>query len=280
MLKSWLMGQFDYLAIGHITYDQSPAGGGTVGGTVAYAGRAAQALGCRTAVVTSAETGYNLAAALPGVAVHHVPAPQTTTFANHYNGAGRAQWLYGLAAPLGAGDIPPAWRRSAIVHLAPVAGEVDPEIIRLFTNSLVGLTPQGWLRRWDESGRVLPARWESAEAVLPLAAAVILSEEDLPDPAYLDLCRHYARLLVLTQGPAGCTVFLGGEARQFVAPAVVAQDLTGAGDIFAAAFLVRLLQTRGNPWEAAAFANEIAAASVTQNGLDAKIAHLETILQP
>ncbi len=273
------MGQFDYLAIGHITQDQT-ATGTAVGGTVAYAGRAARVLGCRTAVVTSAEEAYDLDAALPGVTVRHVPAPQTTTFANHYNGSGRQQWLYGQAAPLGAGDIPAAWRRSAIVHLAPVAGEVDPEIVRLFTNSLIGLTPQGWLRRRDETGRVWPTRWEAAEQVLPLAAAVIMSEEDLPDPAYLDLCRRYARLLVLTRGAAGCTVYLGDEARAFAAPAVAARDLTGAGDIFAAAFLVRLLQTRGNPWEAATFANGIAAESVTQTGLDAKMAHLASILQP
>jgi len=279
MLKSCLMGQFDYLAIGHITHDQT-ATGPAVGGTVAYAGRAAQILGCRTAIVTSARKEYDLEAALPGITVHHVPAQQTTTFANQYNGSDRQQWLYGLAAPLGADDIPAAWRRSAIVHLAPVAGEVDPEIIRLFTNSLVGLTPQGWLRRRDETGRVWPTRWHAAEAVLPLAAAVIMSEEDLPDAAYLEVCRQYARLLVLTRGPAGCTVFLGDEVRTFPAPVVAAQDLTGAGDIFAAAFLVRLLQTRGNPWEAATFANEIAAESVTQTGLDAKIAHLAAILQP
>jgi hypothetical protein len=279
MLKSWPMGQFDYLAIGHITHDQTPAGL-TVGGTVAYAGRAAQALGCRTAVVTSADERFDLQAALPGVAIHRVPAPQTTTFANHYNGAGRQQWLYGLAAPLAAGEIPRPWRRSAIVHLAPVAGEVDPAIIRLFTNSLVGLTPQGWLRRWDETGRVSPARWEAAEMVLPLAAAVIMSEEDLPEPTFLNLCRQHARLLVLTQGPAGCTVFLGDEMRSFPAPVVLAQDPTGAGDIFAAAFLIRLLLTRGNAWEAAIFANDIAAESLTQIGLDAKIAHLAATLQP
>jgi sugar/nucleoside kinase (ribokinase family) len=41
--------------------------------------------------------------------------------------------------------------------------------------------------------------------------------------------------------------------------------------VFAAAFLVRLYQTDGNPWEAARYANEIAARSVTQIGLDAKI---------
>jgi hypothetical protein len=279
MLKSALMAQYDYLAIGHITQDETAAGLVT-GGTVAYSGRAALALGCRAAVVTSAEESYDLAAALPGIAVHHVPAAHTTTFTNRYYPTGRQQWLHGVASPLSAADIPGDWRRSAIVHLGPVAAEVDPDVIRLFSNSLVGLTPQGWMRRWDETGRVSATRWAAAEAVLPLAAAVILSEEDLPDPAYLNHCRQHARLLVLTRGVSGCTVFLDGEVRDFPAPEVAVQDLTGAGDIFAAAFFIRLWQTRGNPWEAATFANEIASASVTQDGLDAKIALLETRLQP
>jgi sugar/nucleoside kinase (ribokinase family) len=44
-------------------------------------------------------------------------------------------------------------------------------------------------------------------------------------------------------------------------------DATGAGDIFAAAFFVRLNQTR-DPWEAARFATCLAAQSVTRVGLN------------
>jgi sugar/nucleoside kinase (ribokinase family) len=279
MLKSSPMTHVDYLAIGHITDDQTPEGA-TIGGTVAYSGRTALALGCRTAVVTSARASHDLAAALPSIAVHHVPATATTTFTNTYTPAGRQQRLHAVAAPLRAPDVPDAWRRSAIVHLAPVAAEVDPEMIRLFSNSLVGLTPQGWMRRWDEAGRVSATRWEGAEAYFPLAAAVILSDEDFPDDDYLGVCRQFARLLVVTQGPAGCTVYFGGETRAFQAPETTVRDLTGAGDVFAAAFLVRLFQTRGNPWEAAVFANEVASASVSQVGLAAKIARIEAVLQP
>ena len=47
--------------------------------------------------------------------------------------------------------------------------------------------------------------------------------------------------------------------------------MTGAGDIFAAAFLIRLLQTDGNPSEAARFANEAAAMSVSVEGLGEKL---------
>ncbi len=279
MLKSSAMTQVDYLAIGHVTDDQTPAGP-TTGGTVAYAGCTAQALGCRTAIVTSARASDELALTLPSLAVHCVPAAANTTFTNTYTPAGRRQRLHALAAPLRAGDVPAAWQRSAIVHLAPVAGEVDPGMIHLFGDSLVGLTPQGWMRRWDETGHVSATRWQGAATYFPLADAVILSEEDLPDVDYLDLCRQVARLLVVTQGPAGCTVYRGGESRSFPAPEVTARDLTGAGDVFAATFLVRLSQTRGNPWEAALFANQVAAASLTQVGLAAKIAHLAAVLQP
>jgi sugar/nucleoside kinase (ribokinase family) len=58
----------------------------------------------------------------------------------------------------------------------------------------------------------------------------------------------------------------GGAWRQIPAPNVEEVDATGAGDIFAAAFFIQLSQSR-NPWEAAAFANDIAAQSVTAPGL-------------
>jgi sugar/nucleoside kinase (ribokinase family) len=44
-------------------------------------------------------------------------------------------------------------------------------------------------------------------------------------------------------------------------------DATGAGDIFAAAFFIRLYKTR-DPWEAARFATLLASHSVTRVGLD------------
>ncbi|MEJ2752862.1 MAG: carbohydrate kinase family protein [Chloroflexota bacterium] len=83
--------------------------------------------------------------------------------------------------------------------------------------------------------------------------------------------RRYSKVLVMTQGPAGSIVYFGDEARSFPAPRVNAVDLTGAGDIYATAFLVRLYQTGGDPWEAGRFGNEIAARSVTATGLSNKM---------
>jgi sugar/nucleoside kinase (ribokinase family) len=51
-------------------------------------------------------------------------------------------------------------------------------------------------------------------------------------------------------------------------------DATGAGDIFAAAFFARRFQTR-DAWEAARFATNLAAYSVTRVGLQGIPTHKE-----
>jgi sugar/nucleoside kinase (ribokinase family) len=271
------MTELDYLAVGHITQDIVP-GGRVTGGTVAYSGRTAAVLGCRTAVISSAAADFDWASALPGIQVAAVPAAETTTFQNIYTAGGRVQYLHGRANLLTATHVPPAWQRPAVVHLAPLANELDDSIIDLFSYSLVGITPQGWLRCWDKNGRVYPCAWQAAEQLLPQVGAVILSEEDLPDEATLVRFRELARLMVLTAGAEGCTVFMAGESRHIPAPGVIEVEATGAGDVFAAAFLVRLWQTAGNPWEAARFANKLAAQSVTQRGLAAKMEAIKNAL--
>ncbi len=270
MLEFSRMEQLDYLVIGHVTCDLTPTGK-QVGGTVSFSGRTAQALGCRTAVLTSAAPEYDLSQALAGLTLQRKPAAATSTFENIYTAEGRIQKLYERAEPLTPADVPSDWLRTPVVHLAPLTNEVDSALVHQFSNSLIGITPQGWMRKWDENGHVSAQDWKDAEKVLPLAAAVILSEEDLPHPAALQQFLQWSRLLVLTQGNNGCTVYFGNEMRQIPAPSVTEVEPTGAGDIFAAAFLIRLYQTDGNPWEAARFANEIAAQSVTQVGLEAKI---------
>lgn len=269
--------EVDYLAIGHATLDRTPYGP-VPGGTVTYAARVAKALGCRVAVLTSVAVDLDLDSVFPGVAVENIPASTTTIFENKYEKGERQQKVFSVANSILRRHVPDAWKRAPIVHLGPIANEIDPSIIDLFSNSLVGLTPQGWFRRWDEDGRVLSAEWAEGDVILPMAASVILSMEDLADPKSVELYRERARLLVLTEQAGGCRVYCQGEERHFPAPSVKEVNPTGAGDIFAAAYFVRLHQTRGNPWAAAEFANRVAAVSVTQETLDDKIRAISQIV--
>lgn len=272
------MKKIDYLAIGHITQDVTPAGN-LVGGTVSYSGRAAQALGCKTAVLTSCQPDYAGLAELAGLTVEVIPSAHTSTFENIYGANGRTQMLHTPADPILAHHLPVDWLDTAVVHLAPVANEVDPALIHQFNGSLIGMTPQGWLRRWTANGRVYAHDWPEAEQFLPLADVVILSEEDLLDEAMLPRYRQASRLLILTENARGCTIFAGDAVRRIPAPVVTQVEPTGAGDIFAAAFLTRYAENGRNPWQAAEFANQVAAQSVTQVGLNAKIKHIQTVTQ-
>lgn len=261
----------DFLAVGHVCHDLVP-GGYVMGGAAAYSAAAARTLACRVAIVTSANYTLEWPEDLVPISIHTVDAPATTVFENIYTPAGRVQTIHAVAGNLGMEDIPAGWSRAPIVFIAPIANEVDPSLVTLFSNSIIGIGPQGWMRRWDERGRVFQVDWESAAEVLPLAAVTFLSTEDLAEP---EMARTYARLaplLVITDGENGCKVYCRGEVRSFPAPKVKMVDSTGAGDIFAAAYLVRYHQTNGNIWDSAEFANRIAACSVTQRGLSAKMA--------
>jgi sugar/nucleoside kinase (ribokinase family) len=260
------MEPLDYLCIGHITRDLTPAGP-SVGGTVTYSTRTAQALGMRVAAVTSVETGYDLGAALPGIPVAVRPAAATSTFENLYTPAGRRQVLHSVAAPLDRPAVPSEWRAPRILHLGPVANEVDPALIASCHSEVVGLTPQGWHRGWDGEGHVHYVDWPAAADTLPLATAVVVSREDIRDDATWQIYRSRCRILVITNGAAGSEVHFEGRCRHFAPPKVHEIDPTGVGDIFSAAFFVRLLENGGDPWDAAHFATHIAAPTVARPGL-------------
>jgi sugar/nucleoside kinase (ribokinase family) len=260
----------DYLVVGHVTHDLTP-NGPVAGGTVTYSSRVAQALGCRTAVVTSAARDLDLDQIFPGMEVIRVPAAKTTTFENVYSDRGRKQFIHSVAEKITVEHIPEDWRRAKIVHLGPISNELDPDLVSIFSNSLVGITPQGWYRRWKDDGQVYIGDWPEAEEVLKLAGAVIVSPEDLPSKKTIKHIRKWCQLVVLTLQSSGSRVYFRNESRPIAALDANEVNPTGAGDIFTTAFLIRLYQTRGNPWEAAEFANRIAAISVSHQGLVEKI---------
>jgi sugar/nucleoside kinase (ribokinase family) len=281
MLQSLPEGQTPaFLTIGHVTRDLLPGQGFALGGTVTFAALTASRLGLAAALVTCADEGLlaQLPAFLPGVALAARPAPLTTTFENSYLHGFRTQYLRERAPLLAVTDIPPAWLSAPLLLLAPLAQEITLELVRALerpAGSLLAATPQGWLRRWDEDGRVWPTPWEQAEELLPLLDVLILSHDDLlpfagnrRDVADAMLTEWSLRvpLLIATDGRAGATLFEQGKSRRFPAYPAREVDPTGAGDVFAAAFLTYFYQHR-DPYEAVNFANCVASLSVEHPGI-------------
>ncbi len=255
----------DYLVIGHLTCDIT-SNGLRMGGTAAYSALTAQALGLRVGVVTTWGGELPLDALHP-IPVVAYPTERSTTFENIYEDGTRHQVLHHLAPVLDYHLIPEAWRQAAIVHLGPIAQEVEPGLVRRFPTALVGVTPQGWLRQWDKTGRISPSEWPEASFVLESASAAVLSVEDVAgDEQRIEEFHTACRVLAVTEAHQGARLYWNGDVRRFRPPLTQEVDATGAGDIFATAFFIRLYTTR-DPWEAARFATQLAAISVTRPGL-------------
>jgi len=266
MLNLRVLEPVDYLVIGHITRDLVD-GSSQLGGTAVYAGLTARALGLRVGIVTSwgAELALGVLRQIP---IASLPAEASTTFENISTPLGRVQVVHQVALNLHLNLVPDPWRSAVIVHLAPVAREVDPTLVRNFPNALLGVTPQGWLRSMDEQGHVSVCEWPESSFVLQRAGAAVVSLEDVAgDENRIEEMASSCRILAVTEGESGARLYWNGDVRRFRPPKVTEVDSTGAGDIFAAAFFVRLYTTR-DPWEAARFANQLAACSVTRPSLE------------
>jgi len=261
-----LLEPVDYLIIGHVAHDLTPSGP-RLGGTVSFAALTARALGLRVGVVTAAGAETSLEP-LKDIPVISMETPQSTTFENIYTKNGRVQYLRAQASLIDFNSVPESWRRSPIIHLAPIADEIDSILPEQFSPALLGITPQGWMRQWDSEGRVAPRTWTNSESALMQAGAVVISREDVGgDDELIEHMAHQTRVLAVTEGAAGSVLYWHGDRRRFRAQQVEELDATGAGDVFSAAFFVRLFTTH-DPWEAARFATLLASHKVTRVGLD------------
>lgn len=256
----------DYLVIGHLACDQT-AEGLRLGGTAAYAALTAKALGLRVGVIT-VWGGELPLTALDGIQWCARPAERSTTFENRYTDHGRIQFLHHQASLITPRDIPPLWQQASIIHIGPIAQETGAAIFKRLRASLLGVTPQGWLRTWDKNGRVYPCEWPEAHSVLKQVDAAVISLEDVNgEESRIEAMAANCPVLAVTEGAGGARLYWGGDQYHFRALPQVEVDATGAGDIFAAAFFSRLYSTH-NPWEAARFATHLASFSVTRSGLE------------
>jgi 1D-myo-inositol 3-kinase len=253
----------DFLAIGVVTRDISPEGH-SIGGAVTYGARTAMRLGLAPAVVTSAASDLDLESAMEGVSYHVVPSRATTSFENVYDGGNRRQRIVEVADPIAAADLPLEWRNVPLVLLGPLVGELRDDLARSFRNSTVMASMQGWLRQWGDDGFVTPAAWDGRE-VLPHVGAAICSVEDFEDEGLIDVWKEMVPVLIVTMGKGGARLHYSGRWHLIEPFEAREVDPTGAGDVFATAYLVRYRET-SDVLESARFASCVASFCVEAEG--------------
>lgn len=255
----------DYLVIGHITQDITPDGL-RPGGTASFSALTARSMGLRVGIVTSwaEESGADL---FDEIQIANLRSESSTTFENIYTPAGRIQKIHHLAPELGYFHIPEIWRNAKIIHLGPVAKEVNPTIIQHFHESYTYITPQGYMRQWDENGYVSFDYWLESSYILQQAHAAVISEEDVGgDKDIINSLASAVPTLAVTKGSRGVDLYSRGTLISLQAPETPELDPTGAGDIFASVFFTQLTYY-GDPLNAAEFAIRVASDSITRPGL-------------
>lgn len=254
--------------MGHVTLDRF---GDEIrlGGSALYSAITAHRLGRSAAILTSHAADFPLDALPTAIEVVTLEAPATTVFEYPEVEGPRVMRVTATASPLTVADLPEDWREAPLVLLAPVIQEVDPDLVFGFGDGTVAAAAQGWLRTLDADGGVEPVAWESPYDVLNRLQALFVSAEDIRGQEE-ELTEWVQRvpLAVVTAGAAGALLYVNGDRFEVKPRPAVEVDATGAGDVFAAAFLLHYHRD-GDPWAAAEVATCAASMSVEGEGWSA-----------
>ena len=241
------------LALGHVSRDRRP-GGDVLGGSVTYGTLAARRLGWDAAVLTSAGPDFEPERELPGIPAFVRRSSATTRFVNEYDEDGtRPQIVTARADDVDLEPLPASWREPDALLLGPLVGELAGPFATALEAGCVGAIAQGYVRALDEEGRVSAREWVHPERDLLGVHVLFLSEHDIEDAEARarELLAHVP-MIALTRGWRGLTLLTRQGTHEVPTLPRPEVDPTGAGDVFAAAFLVRYQET-GDPLEAAAF---------------------------
>lgn len=255
----------DFIAIGHACHDTAPSGF-IPGGAVTYSGLFAHKLGLKTKILTSFGRDYQFPDLFEGIQIHAVPSDSTTIFQNQYFQEQRQQHLLAKASEINAAHLPKAWKTPNIVFISPIANEVNFDLLDHFDDALVGINPQGWMRRWDENGKVFQ-KTLNLDAQYAKADITIISEEDVGmDTQIIQRMARAIKILVVTRGAKGCDLYIDEKVIAFPAFPGPIVDMTGAGDTFSTAFLVYYYETQ-DLIKAAQYANVAASFCIGAVGI-------------
>jgi sugar/nucleoside kinase (ribokinase family) len=264
------------VAVGHIVNDTEPHN--HLGGGVAYSAMVAHNLGYDAHIVTKCPNDHEYITDLRkyGITVHVLPSTRSviTTFRNIYDEHGnRRQQCIEQQEMITVRDFdafPQHILHNAIILVAPVIGEVETSLFPVLARyGAVAIAPQGYFRRIEQGGTVVHQEWIGYEDDIQAADVIVLSDEDAKiintqDAGLIGKLCGFVDVVALTQGRRGSTIFFGGvelHTTAFMLQHDEINDLTGAGDTYAASFVARYIASN-NIHQASLFASFYAALKV------------------
>lgn len=238
------------------------------GGTALYAARLCDALEVTAHVLHTGEVEEALGL-LDAHQSHRLGSSTLTLRHDVANGQREQSLLQPALHTLTPDDVPEGWPRPLTLILGPLLSE-DVDVVAFvdeFPEAQVGIIAQGLQRAVLPDGRIAH-RAQPSSALIDAArpnVSVFLSDEEVrlwPVGAIEHLAVRAGRVVV-THGAKGATVYDRLGSRLISPVEAVEVDATGAGDVFAAAFILTI---RAGEEFAGRFAAASAAAAVEVQG--------------
>ena len=243
-----------YYTIGNPTRDRIIAGNRIVealGGTVTYAAILLRRFGQSVAVVGKGDSSIKAFYDASGIdTIFFRDGHPAVTFQNRYEGDDR--WQSATTGTfISAEDVPQTVYSAPAILIGPVINEVDTAILHQHRSGVLMADLQGFLRRVTANGHVYHRFNEQIMRIIrhcdiikadQREAQLITHAADASTAAQL-LKTMGPQIVIVTRGKLGAVICDSHQVLNIKAHSVDSVDPTGAGDVFAAAFLVEYLRS-------------------------------------
>ncbi len=182
---------------------------------------------------------------------------KTTRFRIEANGAGRNLYLLSRCDDLSIDQLPDTRFDASLI--SPIAHEISPELLKAIASKsdFTFLDPQGFVRNFDNGGRVSISRLKETGIVTSVDALKMDREEahaitgkTEAKEALSKLSASGVRKALITQGGDTCFILEGKKIYRVEVPKVKIVDSTGAGDILGGTLVASYLRSRDFLWSA------------------------------
>jgi hypothetical protein len=180
---------------------------------------------------------------------------KTTKFRLVAKGDERVLYLLDRCEDIGLDQVPDSHFNAALI--SPLANEIPQSVFDEVRkrSDFCFLDPQGYVRSFDESGRVYVTPWYDEKVMggvdalkMDLAECEAITGKTVPAEAFEKLSSKNIRKAVITSGGNPAMVLDGTRVMKVEVPSVKVMDSTGAGDIFAGSLVTCYLRSRDFLW--------------------------------
>jgi len=189
--------------------------------------------------------------------IKKVENTKTTRFYIEYLNSKRMLRLEALGPKIYPEDIP-LDIKAKVLHIAPITNEIPKETFSILRKlgEIICLDPQGYTRNFDEKGNVSLKAWKNYEILKQLTVfksntneIVCITGVSNLRSAMEQIAKCGVRVVIVTMGAKGCALLFNGEFYRIPSfPVSNVIDPTGAGDVFAGAFLAEYVRGKDPIW--------------------------------